>query len=252
MGRGFVTFDRDAITVNASPLTFKSKRTLLFMFLVMHADYQGDKKGSITVSYSHLACIIGEDYFTTRRWMEKLCKDGVITMQKCCKDHILVTINNYKEFQGNLKQNVKMLQTTCKNDVKMRPENPMIQESYKPLINKKEEIIIKEKSNKKEKSALAADASRAVTKKRKSKQTSISDVESNLDTEYRDFALSLGLDEQDVTLEFGKWMDWQDSKGKRFTDNKTAFRNWLRNASKFRNTKTVSIDETLSKLKRLD
>ncbi len=251
MGRGFVTFDRDAITVNASPLTFKSKRTLLFMFLVMHADYQGDKKGSITVSYSHLACIIGEDYFTTRRWMEKLCKDGVITMQKCCKDHILVTINNYKEFQGNLKQNVKMLQTTCKHDVKMRPDSSMVIDSYKPLINNKEEIIIrKEKINKKE--SFAADASKAATKKRKSKQTSISDVESNLDTEYTDFALSLGLDEQDVTLEFGKWMDWQDSKGKRFTDNKTAFRNWLRNASKFRNTKTVSIDETLSKLKRLD
>jgi len=36
-----------------------------------------------------------------------------------------------------------------------------------------------------------------------------------------------------VQAEYAEWTDWRAAKGKRFKDNRAAFRNWLRNAVKF-------------------
>ena len=96
----------------------------------------------------------------------------------------------------------------------------------KSSINKKEEEGVRKRTT----------ASRKISRDQ---------LQSMLDTEIIPFAETIGLDEEVVYEELDKWDEWVESKGKRITDNRRAFKNWLRNVVKFQkqyNNNCISLD----------
>lgn len=247
---GFILYWRDKVTTEQSPLTYNSKKTLLYLYLAASAEYEGDARGTLETNIKHLSGVMRESYFTTRNWMIQLQKDALISFQRCFKNLLKITICNYDELSGVQKDALKMFQRCFKDEDKKSCDCDSLQPLNNRIINNKrtlkKEEKEKEKINKKEKENAAAEAAAATAKKNKNRQTSIQDVESTLDTDFVAFAESIGFDPEYIHVEYDKWMDWQDSKGKRFTDNKMAFKNWLRNAVKFHGqhtTPSFSVDD---------
>ena len=125
------------------------------------------------------------------------------------------------------------MQRPCNDHATNNSNSTTKTDSSNPLIKNKE-IINKEEEEGVRKRTTA------------SKKISRQQLQAMLKDEIIPFARSIGLDSTIVYEELDKWDDWVESKGKRFTDNKRAFKNWLRNAVKFRKdnkSNTLSLDD---------
>ena len=237
MDRGFIKLYRDMIDSGLGTLSFNHKSTLLYQYIALNAVYSGCNKGKLQCSINHLAYKVGESYHTTKRWLDELCKQGWLDMQKECKDVWILTVRNYCRISGNAKDAVNEVDMEYKNDEHLRLDNAMISDSYKPL--KKEERKKEERRKEEEEEGVRK---RTTASKKISRQQ----LQAMLKDEIMPFARSIGLDSTVVYEELDKWDDWVESKGKRFTDNRRAFKNWLRNAVKFRKdnkSNTISLDD---------
>lgn len=225
---GFILYWRDKVTEKPSPLTYNNKKTLLFLYLAASADFAGDNKGTYETSINHLSTVVGESYFTTRNWILQLERDALITFQRCFKDRARVTICNYDEFSGVSKVALKMFQRSFKDQNDSAPvdaiSEPLNNRTIEQISTCSSSVPLIKLSTNEEGVRKRTTASRKFTRKQ---------LDSIMDTEIIPFGKSIGLDEDDIWMELGAWDDWVQSKGKRITDNKRAFRNWLRNAVKF-------------------
>ena len=226
---GFILYWRDRVTVEQSPLTYSNKKTLLFLYLAACAEFDGHNKGTLQTSIKHLAMVTGESYFTTRNWLIQLDADALISFQKCFKNLLNITIRNYSELSGIQKDALKVFSKSFKNVDEFDNDFVELQPSKElnnRTINKKEEEGVRKRTV----------ASRKISRDQ---------LQSMLDTEIIPFAETIGLDEEVVYEELDKWDEWVESKGKRITDNRRAFKNWLRNVVKFQkqyNNNCISLD----------
>lgn len=232
---GFILYWRDSFTEKPSPLTYSNKKTLLFLYLAASAEFTGPERGTLQTNINHLSIVVGESYFTTRNWLLQLQSDALITFQRCFKNLLKITIRNYDELSGISKDALKMIQKPFKDASQLPSDFDELQrpkELNNKKINNKEEEGVRKRTT-------------------ASKKISRDQLQSMLNTDIIPFAETIGLDEETVHEELDKWDEWVDSKGKRISDNKRAFKNWLRNAVKFRQRYEDDVVD-ISKLRRLN
>lgn len=231
MDRGFIKLHRDIIDSGPNTLAFNHKMTLLYLYIALNADHSGSDKGKLRTNINHLAHKIGESYHTTRRWLDELCKLMFLIVQKECKNNINITVCNYCKISGVLKNDVNDLNIESKNGVKMRLDNPMISDSYKPLKN--EELRIENKEKKK------------INKRKKESSLTREECVAAIAGDLAKFVVYAQSKTTDVDItkawverEFEKWSNWMDANNKRFINYNKAFSNWILNAIQYQTERT--------------